>query len=493
MAQGLPLRRLVNTTTSLTPIAPATPNLNTCLILGDSDVIDVQTRIASYSSIGAIATAFGTNSPEYAAAVLYFAQKPQPEQVYVGKWASAATAGRLIGAALTPTQQLLANFTAITAGSLKIAVDGGAQTAYTGMNFAGVSNLNGVATIINTTLAGAATCVWTGTAFQIKSPTTGAASAITFPTAPGSGTDITIICALSAALGAIAVHGIVAETALAAVTLLDGLSTYWYGLTIASAAVLPADHEAVSAYIEASANKHIYGVNTADPNTLVASATTDVGYVLSLTAPERTTVWYSSTSAYPAASMFGRLGTVDLTQSNSAITMMYQQGPGMTAEILTSAQAAAADAKRVNYLALYSNGASLFETGVMSGPYFIDEVFGSDWLADFVQTTVFDILFTAGTKIPQTDDGNHTLVNAITAASDQAVQSGLAAPGTWQSAGFGQITEGEFLPAGYYIYCPPISSQSPSDRAARKSVPIQEAIKFAGAIHTADIALTFNR
>jgi hypothetical protein len=63
------------------------------------------------------------------------------------------------------------------------------------------------------------------------------------------------------------------------------------------------------------------------------------------------------------------------------------------------------------------------------------------------------------------------------------------APGIWTGSAFGQINTGDYLPKGFYVYQPPISSQSSTDRAARKSVPFQIAAVLGGAVHSASVAI----
>ena len=129
----------------------------------------------------------------------------------------------------------------------------------------------------------------------------------------------------------------------------------------------------------------------------------------------------------------------------------------------------------------------------MADGSFFDEVHGLDWFQNRVQTDVWNLLYTSLTKIPQTDAGNHLIVATIERDCEQAVTNGLAAPGVWNAAGFGQLQQGDTLSNGYYVYAPPISSQSQADREARKSVPIQTALKLAGAIHSVPVIVNVNR
>lgn len=498
MSAGLPVSRLINATVNLSPLAAQFANLNSLLIVGNSDVIDTTSRMRLYQTLAAVAADFGTSVPEYLAAALYFSQAPQPVTLYIGRWAQAATAGRLLCGALTPTQQLIATWQAITAGHFKIQVDAaGAPVEVTMTTFAGATSLNAVATIINAGLVTAsvgAVCTWNSVynRFEFKSNTTGVASKVK-PLTTGASNDISVVLAGTTAL-ATEVDGIVAETAAAAVAIFDNLTTPWYGLMFASTNLTEAtDAPAIAGYIQGSGNPHIFGWTTQAAANLDPVSTTDISYVLNALGYNRTFVQYSSSSPYAVASMFGRILTTDFNANNSVITLMYKQEPGVAAETLTSSAAAALDTKHCNAFVNYNNATAIIETGIMSGSAYIDEIYGLDWLQNRIQTDVFNVLYTSPTKIPQTDAGNHILATVIEAACAAAVTNGLLGPGTWTAGGFGQLKYGDLLDKGFYVYAPPISSQSPADRAARKSVSFQVAAKLAGAIHTVNIAINVNR
>ncbi len=494
MTVGLNVSRLINVAVNLTPAGAQFANLGTLLILGQSDVIDTQTRIMSFSSLSAVAALFGTSAPEYLAAKAYFGQLPQPTQVYIGRWAQSAVSGRLFGGALTASQQALSNWTAITSGGFKITVDSGSAVNISGLNFSGASNLNAVATIIQTALTTAsvaATVVWNGSQFVLTSNSTGTSSKVAPLTAPASGTNIQAMLAGTIATGAREVDGIAAESLITAVTILDGLSTYWYGLNDdACTSAVDADREAVAAYIEAASSPHLYGFTTAAAGALSTVAQTDVGAVLQALGYKRTFVVWSSTSAYAASSAFGRLLTTNFAGQNTMITLAYKTLPGIAPETLTGAQAAALDSKGYNYFASYANGAAILNNGwsICSSPtaneIYVDEMYGADALANQIQTNYFNLLASAG-KVPQTDAGSELGGNAIETALAAFVTNGYLAPGTWNVGGFGQLAQGDWLPKGYYIYIPLIASQAQTDRTARKSVPYQVAAKTAGAVSAA--------
>lgn len=489
----LPISRLINVDVVLSPQAAQAQDLSTLLVLGKSAVIDVVERLRTYSSLEGVAADFGINAPEYLAASLWFSQTPQPNQIKVGRWAAANTPGQLICGPLSSSNSLIATWNAIANGGFTVTIDGGSPTAVNGLDFSLAANLNAVAAVIEAGLAGAATCVYNSVynRFEFTSATTGAASSVSFLSAAG-GTDISDNLSGRQVDGAYLAGGIVAETAAACVTLFDQrFGQTWYGLQIPEA--VDVDHLAVAGVIEASTNKHIYGVTSQDANILSAVSVNDIAYLLEQAGRTRTMVQYSSSSAYAIASAMARILTTNYNGNNTVITLMYKQEPGVTAESLLESQMAALEDKNCNVFVSYNNETAIFERGTMANGYFVDEVTGTDWLAVTIMNELYNLLYTSPTKIPQTDAGTHLLVVTIESVCSQGVINGLLAPGTWQSQGFGTLNQGDFMPKGFYVYAPPVATQTPADRAARKSVPIQVAAKLAGAVHTIDVTINVNR
>lgn len=495
MTTALPISRLVNVSVNLSPLAAQMQNISTLLILGASAIINVTERVRSYTTIAQVAADFGTSAPEYLAALLWFEQSPQPTTLMIGRWAQAATHGQLIGATLPAASQSLTTWNAITSGGMAVTIDGVVKTLTT-LTFASVTNMNGVASVINAALTGG-TVAWNSiySRFEITSTTTGALSIVSFASAPGSGTDISALMGLTVgSSGAYQANGIVAESALAAVTLFDtNYSQQWYALQFAYSTMTNPDHVAVAGYIEAANTKHIYGVTSQEAGVLTSNDTTNVAYLLKQLAYKRSTVQYSSSNPYAVASLFGRILTTDYTGNSTVITLMYKQEPGIVPEVLNTTQITNLEAFNCNVFVAYNNNTAIIEKGVVASGDFLDIITGTDWLSLDIQNELFNLLYTSTTKIPQTDAGNHLLVTTIEAVCSQAVANGLLAPGVWQAGGFGALNQGDFLPKGFYIYAPPIALQNSADRAARKSVTIQVAAKLAGAIHTVSVIINVNR
>lgn len=599
----LSVSNLVNVTISLSQLGASGRSFGTLMIAGDSGVISGLERFRSYSNISGVVADFGSSAPESVAASLYFGQKPQPSSLMIGAWLRTATSGMNQGGILTPLQQSITNFNAISNGAFDISIDGSAQDL-TGINFNGVTNLNGVATAVNNVLTGAV-CTWNGSQFIITSSTSGAGAAasgtitftgtgtatdtltlggtsiefvsstptgnevliggsasatagnlqtflqnssdvniskctyslngavvtatykligtggnafsmaksstaitisagdlaggtvpssVGFATSPASGTDISALLQLTSALSTALVPGYPAETPLACVTTLAGLSTSWYGIEFA-ASVMPTDSQnlAIAPFIEAQDLTRMFGVTIVNTNVLSDVVSNDLASLLEEGGYDQTTSQYSSSSPYAISSLFGRAFSVDFSAANSTIALMYKQEPGVDPENLTQTQAATLQSKNCNVYASYDNDTQIIQYGVMASGQFFDTIHGVDWFQNALQTALYNVLYTSTTKVPQTDPGVNQLVNACNGVCGQAVNNGLAAPGTWNGPSFGSIATGQYLKNGYYVYVPSVSTQSESDRAARKSPPIQIALKLAGAIQSVDVLVTVNQ
>lgn len=490
---ALSVSRLVNVTINLSPLAAQRRSFGVLMIAGDTDLIDGSERYRSYTDIESVATDFGTSASEYLAAALYFAQSPRPATLMIGRWLRTATAGFVKGAVLTTAEQSLATWTAITTGSFKITIDGVLKTL-SALDFSAQTNLNGVATVITTALAGAGTATWDGSRFRITSATTGILSIVSYAEPTGSGVDISALLKLTATTASGVVPGYAAETPVACATALANVSAAWYGLTFA-AATMPTDDQLVdvAAAIEAMSISRIFGVTATATNTLDSTVTTDIASRLKTLLYKRSCPVFSSKSNFAIDSMVGRAFSVNFAANRSTLTLMYKTLPGVIAETLTETQAQTLKDKNCNVYVNYNNDTAIVQYGVMSSGAYFDEIHGLDWFQDAVQNACYNLLYQSATKIPQTDAGVNQIVTAIAGVCQEAINNGLIAGGQWNADGFGQLQRGQYLKEGYYIYAPPIALQAQADREARKSPPIQVALKLAGAIHEISVIVNVNR
>ncbi|MDE1867676.1 MAG: DUF3383 family protein, partial [Thaumarchaeota archaeon] len=349
-------------------------------------------------------------------------------------------------------------------------------------------SVNGNYLYVSSKLAGTA-----GNAYTIvKTSTAITVSAATLLNGVATGDVSAMLAMQSTSSGAYVAQGIAAETALAAATLFDNnYGQTWYGMQIPSAS--DADHQAVASFIEGTTSKHTYWISTTEAGVLSSVSTTDIAAIMSGMTLNRTMLQWSSSNSYAAASLAAKALSVNYQASNTVIDLMYKQEPGITAESVNASQATTLNSKNANVFIAYNNNTAIIQYGNNVNGVPIDIITGTDWLALDIQTALYNALYLSQTKIPQTDAGNHTLLTIIESRLSQAVQNGLLAPGEWDVGGFGTLNQGDYLPKGFYVYAPPITSQSQADRSARKSVPFQIAAKLAGAIRTISVIINVNR
>lgn len=493
MPQGLNVGRLNKVSLVLSPTAAQRRNFGILAVFGDSDAIDPVERIQYFTDLGSVATTLGTNSPEYAAAQLYFGQIPRPSEIGIARWVRVASSALLKGGILTTSEQAIANFTSILDGEFSISI-GGVSQDVTGLDFSLVTNLNGVASEINTVLTGA-TAAWTGERFTITSTSSGSSASVSYATSVsgGSGTDISSLLKLTSSTALTPIPGFDPESPLEAWLAVADVSGKWYaGIFSASVSLSESQILAVAGYVEGETPVRIFGVGNTDTLTLESSVTTDISSVLKSFDYRRSLTQYSP-NVNAISSFLGRGLSVDFNANRSTITMMYKQEPGVVPEYLTETQAQTLQAKNCNVFVNYDNDTAIIQYGTMVNGTFFDEVHGLDWLVDTIQNFVYNLLYQSPRKIPQTDAGQTEIMAAVAQALDEGVNNGLIAPGTWNSDGFGQLARGDFLDKGYYIYSEPMALQAQADREARKAPPIQVAVKLAGAIHTTNTLLYINR
>lgn len=488
---ALSVSGIVRVSVNLNPLAAAVRAFGTLMIAGDSDIINGEERYREFLSYeGVLAAGFSADDPEALAAASYYSQVPQPATLMIGRWLRTATGAMNLGGILSASEQLMSNWTVISNGGLVIVI-GGVTKTLTGLDFSLCANLNAVAAIIDAALSGGS-CTWNGSYFQIVSDATGASSSVGYATT-GAGTNLSPLLKLTSGTSQGLIAGFDAETPVQCATALALASPNWYGLMF-SASTQPSDSQnlAVSAFIEALSVVRIFGVTITNTNVLSANVEDDLASLMKDAGYKRSFCQYSSDNYYVVASFFGRGFTVDFTAQNTTITLMFKQEPGVVAEELDENQAAVLADKRCNVFVEYDNDTAILQHGVMSGDAFFDEIHGTDWLQNAIQTAAYNVLYLTG-KVPQTDAGVNQIVNAVAGVCGQAVLNGLVAPGVWSGPSFGDLKNGDFLNTGFYIYAQPVALQSQADRDARIAPPIQVAIKLAGAIQSVDILVDVNR
>lgn len=504
---ALSIRRIVNATISASPMAAQKRGFGILMVLGDSPVMTAVEGYRSYNDYESVAGDFGADAPETLAAQAYFSQSPKPTDLKVARWFNAPTAAQLQGGAFTTDMGQLR----FEACGFKITIDSH-EVDIVDLDTRDCLEVADIAALITTKLTTYGKCVVSGDHLLITSSTTGSTSSITVATAPtgaGSGlTDISALLGLTTGAGATVTAGRDESDTLSNClsNLLADYGRDFYGLVTATAEELEDDDIfTIAQAIQSSAESHIYGFTTTDStlaSTVYTAESKDIASKLMRGQYDRTICFYADYDAddaayrlnpYFAASALGRMFSVNFNGMNTTITLKFKQSPSIQPSNLTTTQVTNLQDRNINVYATYDNDTYIIEKGVMCNGTHADERHGLDWLNNCIETNVYNKLYQSKTKIPQTDDGHNIIKGAIENALEQGVENGLLAPGQWNSEGFGDLQDGDYLESGYYVWFDSVDNQDQSDREARKSQPFQWAGKLAGAIESVDIIGTVNR
>lgn len=470
----LPVSDVVIVNVQGTPVNLQQLNINTCALISSETPLNASIvgSYAIYQGATQVGLDWGTSSKAFAIATAFFAQNPNP----IGSQGYLVIIPRIVGTAALLVEQDI-TFTAVAPGtggnSITVTYTSGAvagqevvtvvSNAITVQIANGVSTAQQVLTAINGSVAA------TALVFAYISGASGNAQSTvsSTPLAGGSGT------------GLESIQGAIIRTA---------NIIFYYGILCdvdmhATASVF----SALTTFIQTLQKIFFYA----------ASEQADVlsGGILQLAtaaAKSRTRCMYyndsvqNDTYAFAAAYASRALST-NYNAPGSVQTMNLKTLAGVTPDqTITETFKANALGNGVEiYPAIGNpNNGYLLISGANQ---FFDVVYGEDWFSFAVQTALFNILATTGSKIAQTETGMSQLKAGILNVCAQAVVNGFVAAGSWTAATpFGNPADFVrcIADTGYYVYSQPIASQSPAQRVTRVAPTIQVGLKLAGAVQS---------
>lgn len=486
---SIPESDIVRVTVSVSQAATTQSGFGLILLLGSSAVLPFGNRYGLYSDMTSVGAVFPTNSPEWIAANRVFSATPAPTQIMIARRFSGATNGELLGS-FTP-DKILTDYTGIANGSLSLAMDGVVKNV-TGINLTGAASIPAVAALIQTALAAlsaGATVIYSLGQFIIRSGTTGSASSVGFASAAPTGTDLATLLGVRSVDGGTSTVGAVAESISQSLTNIQALFGSWYYGYLVDA---PTDQNIVDAATFGLANRKIIGYTTANSGAVNPNVTNDLGSILEAAGNGRVMGSFDLTGD-PNVTLgtFALAATVDFNGTDTTQTTMFKKLTGTSVSPITEAMKQVLTTKNLNYY-LSVGGNPMFMPGVMADGTWFDQVQGLDWLSSALGATVFDGFY-GSKKVPQTDKGMATLQHRMEVVLNQGVNNGLLAPGIWNGANVGQITSGQRLAKGFYVFFASVDTQDQGTRNTRVGPPFSVIAKGAGALQGIDINLSFEQ
>lgn len=371
---------------------------------------------------------FGDGTEEANRATFYFSFISKnivaPKKLQFARFAAAPAAPRIYGSRLAAT---LAAFQAISSGSL--AITAGANTAnLTGLNFSAATSFANVASILQTAIRAAAGAQFT-TATVTYDGVAGAFNFVGSVTgdAPVSVAASSLATLLGWGLSAVFSPGAAATTPVAAVDKSAEASN-----NFGSFLFIPSLTEVqITDVANANAARNVefmYTVGVDDTNaTSLAAALLGTAGVTLTYAPVATEFDEMAPMIIMAAT--------DYSKRNAVQNYMFQQFPGLTPKVLTTALSDTFDAARINY---YGNTQTagqqinFYQRGVMGGgaTALVDQnIYANElWLKDAAAANILSLLLSVG-RVPANADGKGQIVAILQSVIDRALFNGTISVG----------------------------------------------------------------
>jgi len=509
---SLKASEIIRVTSSIAPQGLIRRETGRCLFLTKDATIPIQERVRNYTSFDGVKEDFDVDSSPYKAGRIHFSAEPYPKNFMVGRWSESQNELAVINGGLMPA--LIDDFVAITSGSFKIRANQVPEytdqpvTEYeiTGLDFSGASDFADVETIIEAALTTALSPVAddvtvsladSGSKIELSVEDETKILAISFLEEASTGTDISSLLSMTIELGESVHYSTVAETVEEA---LDCIVDRDPSFTFICEDIDISDTETVediSSWCQAS---RVYMLSTSSVALAFLSKTPDTTFdKLLKREPSNTFGTFSRTADYKHVAAAARLSSVNFSQSNSLITMMYKILQGTLTDDYTSTEAKNILEQGANFYSRRS-GVAMYESGQTFNPnYWIDTKYWMIWFENACLAAVFNVLYQSP-KLAQTEGGMAVIKQALELVCDEGARNGGIAAGQLSPALTNdiQLVTGSakfdgFLDKGYLIYSEPIALQNQSDRNSRKAPPVKVWLKGAGAIQYVEAAVVFEQ
>lgn len=465
---------------------------------------DKNTRSVVVSNADDVAKLFGTDSRVYKAAQGLFSARPKLKTALVAKYVKTAVQVDSLPAKIAGSSVSVSyvNYKSITDGYFSF-IAGGNVIDIAGLSFSTASSLEDIATIINTAVSAK-----TAEKFKVVYDTTGNRFILQSVT-PGVNLDLNLGYVYDHELDGTYIGDklnlidgkatlykgsnsttLVAESISDALVALQNSYQNWYGAYFANVIT---DSELTEAHDWiASADMKVLGYT----ETRVANLEYSDSNVLKKLAKKnsgRLMVQYNNTGdEFAGIEMMAIALSTIWTGINTAKTVKFKQQNSVTSDDkITLDEATQCRRLGINFYTDYS-GVNMLAEGTMLGGTFIDITTGLDAFTDALQVQLFNTLQGRASKLAQTDADQAVLIASASVTGEQFKNNHFLGKGKWMGEDIGELSYGDSLESGYYFYSDSFDTQDTSDRNARKMMPINVALKLAGAGHSVDVIVKYN-
>lgn len=366
------------------------------LFFTKSDLQPLSAIVMEFPSASSVGDYYGTASDEYKYATKYFLgydnSFAKPRRLMIARRISEDIPAWLRGGRFAGT---LAQLKEITDGGLKITIDSKAASI-SAVDLSACNSFSDVAAAVQTKITAVeglddVVCTYSSLtrAFQITSGTAGAESAITFASAPDSGTDLADTLMLTAAKGALVSAGADAMDVAANMAAIREITDNWVCFTTL---YVCSDDESLefARWATTQGVDYLYLPWSADV-TLTQQGISGIAEMFADANVAATALQYCDT---PELSAFiaGSAASIDWNRRQGTITFAFKGQSGIPANVKTEAEALTLEGKRANYygdFATRNDNFIFLQRGVIFGDYkFIDSYINAVWLKNVMQVAI---------------------------------------------------------------------------------------------------------
>lgn len=457
----------------MTTICFCTPNVD--FLHGD--------RVKTYLTSDSFNKITTPGSSVYWAGQAFFAKTKRPGKIAVGKIFNADQGAYLLSGGI----QSLTELANVADGAFNITINGTVK-ALTGLDFTSVTDINGVATVINGALTDA-TCTIYHDNIIIKTSTTGDEATISYatePTTTGSGvTDVSGLLGLTEAKGASYADGYTAGSIDAELQQIADAGTraglFFYGWTLDSEYRDTEDQEKATQWINARSFRACGAMATNNANAYNPASTANNGYKATELGMSAINYTYDDNpQVYPDISYLANFLAVDYNQENSTIAGKFKDADGIAAvnfpDIETNVQTL--NARRINTITgVIGQTLKYFREGVQSSSAWSTD--GWVNVCNFISELEIEILnvFLRNKKVPYTPDGQNLLIAAASKICNKYKRNGSFSDGMEEDST--SETGYKVIPA-FDIQIQEISATTAAQRAAHIGTPMTITVNDAG-------------
>ena len=188
--------------------------------------------------------------------------------------------------------------------------------------------------------------------------------------------------------------------------------------------------------------------------------------------------------ATDAAAVMGTAMGLALNRRDTAFALCYKKINGMEPISLTESQVTSIKALNGNVYIARGYSRNMLENGAVASGLRFDEVMYIDRIAADLQEAAVALLADGLGKLPQTDETSAVFINRFSAILSSYTAMGVLATSVWRGNPVGNLATGDMLENGFMLWADSYDTQSDSDRAAHRAMPIHCALCMAGSVES---------